>query len=350
MDWSLLVELSNAVGLPGGEGAVREIVREKLKELTDEISTDAMGNIIAHVPGSGPKLMLDAHMDEVGFMVSHIDDEGFVYVVPLGSVDPRVFYAQRVVVWGRRRLWGVVGSVPPHLTRDDPKAREKVPSIEDCFIDLGLEPKKVHELVQVGDLVSFDRECVETEDAFIGKAFDDRVGLFVMLEGARAAKRLGCDLYLAGIVQEEGGLRGAGPAAFSVQPELAVSVEGTLANDVPGAPEQKRLARQGMGPEIRLSDRCSITDREWSFFVRDLARRRGIPHQVVVKRFGATNAAVVQTTARGAKATVLSLPVRYIHSPQGIVRKSDIEAAVRLVAAIIEEAENFQPSSGGSGL
>ena len=341
MNWDLLKELSDAVGLPGAEQDVREILRREISSLTDDIKIDAMGNLIAHIPGDGPKLMLDAHTDEVGFMVNHIDNNGFLRVIPLGGIDPRVFYAQRIKIFGRETLTGVVGALPPHLTRSDPSQRDKVIPIEDCFIDLGMPAEKVKSLVRVGDLASFDRECIETEDSLIGKAFDDRVGVFMMIEGIKMAKEIGCDLYIVGAVQEEGGLRGAGPAAFEIKPQLGLSLEGTVANDIPGAPEHKKFARQGKGPEIRLSDGRFYAHRDWSFFIADVAEKYEIPHQIIVKRVGATNAAVIQTTGIGTKTTALSIPVRYIHSPQGIVRKSDVEAGIKLVAAIIEEAKNF---------
>ena len=341
MNWELLKELSDAPGLPGAEEKIRDIIYRELSPMTDEITVDAMGNIIVHIPGEGPKFMLDAHMDEVGFMVSHIDDRGFIRVIPLGGIDPRVFYAQRVVIWGREKVYGVVGAVPPHLTRSNPSSRNETVPIEDCFIDTGLSAEKVHELVRVGDLVTFDRECVETEESLIGKAFDDRVGVFMLIEGVKAARKLDCDLYLVGAVQEEGGLRGAGPAAHQVQPDVALSLEGTVANDIPGAPAHKQFAHQGRGPEIRLSDGRFIASRDWVFFISNLAKEFEIPHQIVVKKVGGTNAAEIQTTGSGTKATALAIPVRYIHSPQGIVRKSDVQAGVELVAKLIENVSRF---------
>ena len=342
MNWQLLRELSNTPGLPGAEDKIRDIVRRELSALTDEIEVDTMGNIIAHIPGDGPRLMLDGHMDEVGFMVSHIDNNGFIRVVPLGGIDPRVFYAQRLVIWGKEPVAGIVGAVPPHLTRSDKSARDTVTPIEDCFVDTGFSAEKVFDLIKVGDLVTFDRDCIETDETLIGKAFDDRVGIFIMLEGAKMARNIGCDLYLVGTVQEESGLRGAAPAAFGVEPDIAISLEGTVANDIPGAPEHKQFARQGYGPEIRLSDGAFIADRKWSFFLAELADRFKIPHQIMVKKVGGTNAARVQVVKTGVRATAISIPVRYIHSPQGIVRKSDVEAGVKLVAKIIESAAEFE--------
>ncbi len=162
-----------------------------------------------------------------------------------------------------------------------------------------------------------------------------------MIEAVKMAKKLDCDLYLVGAVQEESGLRGAGSAAFSIMPDLALSIEGTLANDIPGTAPHKAVAAQGKGPEIRFCDRRIIADREWSNFIVELANKRNIPHQVIVKMVGTTNATAIQTTASGIRATALSIPVRYLHSGHGIVQKSDIENAISLVAAIIEELSSF---------
>jgi len=341
MNWQLLKKLSDTPGLPGTEDKIREILHKELAGLTDEITIDPMGNLIAHIPGDGPKLMLDAHMDEVGFMVRHIDKAGFLRVIALGGIDPRVFYAQRVVIWGKEPVIGVVGAVPPHLTRGDKSSRNEAVPIEECFIDTGLSAEKVVELIKIGDIITFDRDCIETEESFIGKAFDDRVGVFMLIEGAKSAIEQGCDLYLVGTVQEEGGLRGAAPAAFGIDPALALSLEGTVANDIPGAPEHKQFAIQGNGPEIRLSDGAFIADRKWSFFILDIAEKANIPCQLMVKRVGGTNAARIQTSRAGVKATSLALPVRYLHSPQGVIRKSDIEAGVKLTAAVIAQAKDF---------
>jgi len=340
MDWHLLKKLTDTPGLPGSEDKIRDILNVEFSALTNEIHVDGMGNIIAHIRGDGPKLMLDAHMDEVGFMVRHIDNQGFLHVISLGGIDPRVFYSQRVVIWGREQIIGVVGAAPPHLSRGKPGNDEAVP-IEDCFIDTGLSAEKVRELVKLGDLVTFNAQCFENEESLIGKAFDDRVGLFIMLECAKSAEELGCDLYLVGAVQEESGLRGAASAAYAVEPDLALSLEGTLANDIPGAPAHKQYAIQGKGPEIRLCDRSFIADRKWTLFIADIAEKKGIPYQIMVKKIGGTNAARIQTSKTGVRNTALSVPVRYLHSAQGIIKKVDIENSVRLVAAIIEQAKDF---------
>lgn len=343
MDWELLKKLSETPGISGMEDEIREIVASKFKKLGADVKIDAMGNVIGHIEGSGPRLMLDAHMDEIGFMVRHIDANGFIRVVPIGGVDVSVFYGQRVLVCGKENLIGIVGSIPPHIARDTQTPKETLPySVEDCFIDLGLSAEKVRRTVDVGDAVVFLSPFVETGESFIGKSFDDRVGLFVMIEAVRLAKKKSVDLWLVGAVQEEIGLRGAGPAAYSVKPDLMIALEGTVASDVPGVPEHKTLAKQGLGPEIRLSDNRFVASRRWASFIAELARKHKIPHQIIVKKVGGTDATVAQVTGVGTHATALSVPVRYIHSANSIVRKDDIISAVNLTALIIEEAGKFK--------
>ncbi|HHS49561.1 MAG TPA: M42 family peptidase [candidate division Zixibacteria bacterium] len=341
MNWKLLHELCDTPGAPGHEQAVAEIMRREFAELTDDVITDNVGNVIAHIPGEGRRVALDAHTDEVGFIVSHVDGEGFIRVIPLGGVDPRVFTAQRVIVHGKRELLGVVGSIPPHLTRGNEADRDKSVSIEESFIDVGLPADTVRELVKVGDIVTFDSKLTDIGDAFVGKAFDDRAGLFAMVEGVRHAKKIACDLFLVAAVQEERGLRGAQPAAFTVAPDIAIAIEGTFANDFPGIPSHKRLATQDKGPELRIVDGRVIADRGLVDFLGNIAEEEGILHQFIVKSAGTTNATAIQTSRGGVRVAAISMPVRYIHSPTGLVRKKDIEGTVRLVSAFLENADRL---------
>jgi len=341
MDLALLKELCDAPGLPGAEESVREIFLREIRRYTYDIREDHLGNVIAHLPGgNGPRLVLDGHLDEVGFMVKHVDDAGFVSVIPLGGIDPRVFYGQRVVVWGKEPCVGVVGAKPPHITKRG-KEDGEVPGVEDCLIDLGLEGARVRELVSVGDPVTYATELVETRDAVISKALDNRLALFVILEALKRSPRLACDLYVTATVQEEVGLRGARIINIDVEPEYVVVLEGTVSNDLPGVPDSKKLARVLAGPEIRLADKYIITNRALSFFLKDLAEERGIPYQLVAKTMGGTNASALQVTGRGAKATVVSVPVRYLHSPSSVAYKRDIEHTIDLVAAVLENLDRI---------
>ena len=275
MNIKLLKLLCETPGLPGAEEPVKKIIKKEFEKLTKEVSEDVLGNIIAHVPGKGPKVVIDAHTDEVGFMVNHIDKRGFVRVTPLGGMDPRVFYGQRLIIYGKKPLVGMVGAVPPHISKSG--NNKEVPEIEDCVVDLGLRAEKVHKLVSIGDVVSFYPPFEETEDAIISKAIDNRVGLFVMLEALRKKPKLNCDLYLTATVQEEAGLRGARIIVPVIEPDFVLALEGTVAMDLPGIAENKTLANIEKGPEIRLLDRFLVAHRPFSYFIMDIAKKKKIP-------------------------------------------------------------------------
>jgi len=344
MDMELLRELCEAPGLPGSEEPVKEIVRRVFSEFTDEITEDALGNIIAHVPGKGPKLVLDGHTDEVAFMVNHVDDRGFIRLTPLGGMDPRVFYGQRVMVWGKKPLTGMVAAIPPHISRNT--NNKEVPEVEDCVVDIGLSGDKVRKLVRVGDLASFTYPFVETEDAIMSKAIDDRIALFVMIEALRKKPKLGCDLYLTATVQEEVGLRGARVIVPVYEPDFVIALEGTVAMDVPGIADYKTLANIGKGPEVRLSDRFLVAHRPFSKFIMDTAEMKKIPYQITVKKAGSTNATAMQVTGKGSRAASVSVPVRYLHSPTSVAYKSDIEHTINLIYSVVEGLKDFGKSQG----
>ena len=340
MDSKLLKKLCDTHGMPGGEDLIRDIILKEYKKFTKDITIDAMGNVIAHIGGKGPKLVIDAHMDEVGFMVHHIDKDGFIRVTPMGGMDPRVFYAQRIVVWGKRPLTGTVASIPPHISKTG--NNKEVPDIVDCVIDVGLSAGKVNKLVSIGDFVSFDTELIETEDSFISKALDDRMGLFVIIEALRKKPKLNCDLYVTSTVQEEAGLRGARLITPVIEPDYVVAIEGTVAMDIPGVPDHKSLANTNKGPEIRLSDRYLVADRKFSRFIIDTGKKNDIPTQVTVKLAGGTNATAMQVTGKGSRAAVISVPTRYLHSPSSIAYKQDINHTIDLIYYLIEKINTLK--------
>jgi putative aminopeptidase FrvX len=344
MEYTLLTRLTETPGISGREEQVRELVAEQLSDITAETSFDAMGNLIGHIPGKGPRVALIAHMDEIGFMVSKIETEGFIRVMPVGGVDQQVFWAQKVIVHGRRDLPGVTGSVPPHLLKKaEGRENKKAPSIEEGFIDLGLPAETILNLVKIGDPVTFATRSWENEASFFAKALDDRVGLFVMLESVRQTEKIDCDLFLIASTQEEYGLRGAGPAVYAVAPQIAIALEGTVASDTPNLnlPSNTVATTQGKGPEIRLTDKRMISNRQLVDFLAQVAEESDLPHQVVVKNTGTTDAAVGQVSAAGMKACAVSVPTRYIHGPIGIARKTDISHSVALVSEFLKRASGL---------
>jgi len=333
MNFELLKRLCEAPGAPGAEGPVREVVLEAARNLVDEVELDQLGNLILRRRGPGPKILLDAHLDEVAFLVSAIEGS-FIRIVPLGGVDPQVIYGGRLLIWGRRRLSAVVGPRPPHLGEE-----KKVPAVEELFLDPGLSPERLAELVSIGDVVTFPPYFEETEEAVFAKALDDRIGLFVLLEALKESVSQ-AELYLVASVQEEVGLKGAEALIKRLEPEVVLVVEGTLALDVPGIPAHQRLARCGQGPEIRLSDARFVADRDFSLGLAELARRHGIKHQLVVKKKGGTNAAAFQTAGGPRRVGAVSVPVRYLHGPVSLAFKEDILETIRLVKAFLEEPKD----------
>ncbi len=340
MQIDLLKELCQTAALPGAEEKLQKIIVSHLKKFTSDITIDCLGNVIAHIPGKGPKLVLDAHMDEVGFMVHHIDKNGFLKLTPLGGMDPRVFYAQRLKVHGKKELTGVVASIPPHISKNGNNL--EVPQVEDCIVDLGLSGEKVKKLVKVGDLVSFCYPFEQTEDAVISKAIDDRVGLFVFLEALKKTKKINCDLYVTATVQEEVGLRGARLITPVYEPDFVVALEGTVSMNIPGVPDDKTLAKTQQGPEIRLLDRFLVADRKFSFFITELAEKKNIPYQITVKKAGSTNATAMQVTGKGSRAAVVSVPTRYLHSPNCLAYKEDISNTIKLISLLLENINKLK--------
>ncbi|OAG28749.1 M42 family metallopeptidase [Thermodesulfatator autotrophicus] len=333
MRYEFLRKLCEAPGVPGAETPVKEIFLEELKPFVDEIEEDPLGNILLHKKGRGPKILLDAHLDEVAFMVAGLEG-AFLRVVPLGGVDPKVFYGQRLIVWGRQRLPAVVVSHPPHIGQE-----KKDFSVEELYLDLGLGAEKLADLVKVGDLVTFPPYFEETEEAIMAKALDDRVGLFVIAE-ALAQINPRADLFISATVQEEVGLRGAQGLKIKEPFDAVLALEGTFAADTPGLPAHLKATKAGQGPEIRLSDARFVADRHLALGLAELATKKGILHQVVVKNRGSTNATAFQITQGATRAVAVSVPVRYLHTPVNLAFKKDIEATVELLKAFLEDPQD----------
>ncbi len=344
MNTDLLKDLTHTPGISGQEELVRALVKKALLDLTFSVTIDPMGNLIGHLPGKGPKLLIDAHMDEVGMMVQYIHDEGFIRFICIGGIDLETLYGQPVTIWGSEgSIPGIIGVPPPHMTNR--KGDEKGPGIDPdtLFVDTGLSGPEVKERIAVGDQITFQAPWYDDGHVIQAKALDDRLGLFVMLEALSPFKEIPCDLYVVASAQEEIGLRGAAPVARRIKPDLVISIEATVANDLPGVPLERHLCRLGNGPEIRLSDGRFLAHRRWSEFIAAIAKESSIDHQIIVKKIGGTNAAVLQNAGIGAQSAVISIPVRYIHGPLGIARHADIKAAIRLLNKVITNIGRYEP-------
>lgn len=343
MDYDLLKRLCETPGIPGQEHLIREVVKEALALLVDNVETDVMGNVIGLKRGGGVrKVMLAAHMDEIGFIVRYIDDKGFVRLQPLGGFDVRQLFAQRVLVHTRKGevLRGVLAysTKPAHMLT--PEEMNKALQIESFFVDLGMTPEQVKEKVSVGDMVTMDRTTECSGDIFFGKAMDDRVGVFVMIEAMRLLKdiRTEVDIYAVATAQEEVGLRGATTAAFAIEPDIGIALDVTLANDYPGPPETETVTKLGQGVAIKIMDGSLICHPKLVEHFREIAERENIPHQMEVLPRGGTDAGALQRSRSGTVSITISVPTRYVHTVNEMVHRKDVEASATLIARYLQEA------------
>ncbi|MCS7197841.1 MAG: M42 family metallopeptidase [Candidatus Bipolaricaulota bacterium] len=342
----LLKRLCEAHGVPGREEAVRALVLSELEQLCDEIRTDALGNVIAFKRGSGhgPKVMLAAHMDEIGFLVSHVDEKsGFVRIDPVGGFDPRVLMAQRVVVHTESGdLLGIIGSKPPHILSEE--ERKKPVEFKDLFIDLGLPADEVKKRVRIGDFVTLQQDFAEIGHLVSCKALDDRVGVYVMIEAVRRAKKHVCDIYAVATTQEEVGVRGARVSSFNIAPDIGVALDVTVASDVPGVGEHEHVTKLGAGVAIKIKDSLSISNPKLVRAMRQIAEHKNIKYQMEILPRGGTDAGAIQLTREGVATITLSIPTRYLHSVVEAAHKDDIHAAIDLLAAFLESAHEVDYS------
>jgi len=308
--------------------------------LVDEMRIDALGNLIGVKKGKGgPRVALAAHMDEIGFIVRYIDDQGFVRIQPVGGFDPRVLVAQRVRVHCRdgKILPGVLqpGTKPIHLLQP---GESKDLKIEDLFIDLGMGGDAIKDQVSIGDMVTMHREFERVGDMVVTKALDDRLGIYTMLEALRAAGDTEAEIIAIATVQEEVGLRGATTSAFGVKPDIAISLDTTIAADTPGIPEDAAVTRLGEGAAIKVFDSSQLPNRKLVDHLREIAEENDIAHQLEVLPRGGTDAGAFQRAQDGIVTSTISLPSRYVHTVNEMAAVSDIEAAVELLAQFLREA------------
>lgn len=340
-----LEKLSNTCGVTGRETQVREVLAQMLQPYVDEIQVDRLENLLAIKKGKAgaPKIMLAAHMDEVGLMVKNITKDGFIHFSKIGGIDDRILPAQKVVVYTKEACYsGVIGSKPPHIQKED--ERKKITPYDELFIDIGAESKEaaVNMGVSVGNPISFDVQYTALgNDVVMGKAFDNRAGCAVMIEVMRLLKNADCTVVAAGTVQEEVGLRGATTAAFGIDPDLALALDVTIAGDVPGAREFDTSVKMGKGPAITVSDSGIITHPKILRWLLETGDEEKIPIQLESGLLGSTDAARIALTRSGIPSGTISIPTRYIHSPAAILSLRDIENSAKLGAAAIGRVNQY---------
>lgn len=337
----LLKELTSINGVTGDEGEVRNFIRERVKDYADSITVDSMGNLLVYKKGKtgSRKVMLSAHMDEVGFMVTGFGEGGVLKFKPVGGVLERILPGQRVLV-GDDKLCGVIGFKAVHL--QDREERSRNVRLKGLYIDIGTEKREEAErLVQPGDYVSFDSDYVEYGDSLVkAKALDDRVGCAVMLEAIKGEYDF--DLYLAFTVQEEIGTRGSEIAAFTIEPDLALVLEGTTCSDVPDVAEEEQSTYLGKGAALTIMDRTAYADKGLVSFLYNLAQEKNIKVQFKKTMSGGNDAGKIQRSTKGVKVASISVPCRYIHSPVSVMSLHDYNSVKELVLEALVSFNNPQ--------
>jgi endoglucanase len=331
----LLEKLSNAFGPPGCEDEVRTTLARALRDQVDDLQADSLGNLIAFKRGTGPdprlKIMVDAHMDEVGLMITRIEKNGLLGFRALGGVDDRLLLAKGVVV-GKERIPGVILAPPSHLTK--PEQRKQILKIDQLVIDIGAPSQEsAKAMVRIGDYAVFDTRFQELSQDSLrtvkGKAFDDRVGCAVA--AALADGEYEVDLHLAFSVQEEVGLRGARVAAFRIKPDVAFALEGTICDDTPKKLDASPTTELGKGPAISVMDRSFVADKRLVRLLVDTAKASRLPYQFKQPGMGSTDAGAIHLTKTGVPSVAVSVPCRYIHSPVSLMSLNDYDNLVTLM-------------------
>ncbi|QIE42045.1 M42 family metallopeptidase [Meridianimarinicoccus aquatilis] len=336
----LLKSLCETPGVPGNEGRVRDLILREIDGLFDEVEEDAMGSLLCRRAGTGEnplKVMLLCHMDEIGFMVSHITEQGYIYVQPVGGFDPRNLFSRRVRVCTENGdLLGVMnpGGRPVHIA--SPEDRKKIPEVSEFVIDLGLG-EATADKVEIGDMVVMEEPFIEIGEKVVSKALDNRIACWLGIEALRALGdlRTDADIHVAFTCQEEVGLRGARTAAFAIKPDIGIGIDTTLACDTPGVPEQDRTTQQGKGFGLHVRDSSFIADKGLVDTFANLAEAEEIPFQRTMLRAGGQDGAAAQQAAAGARAVGIVVGTRYIHTVTEMVHKTDLAAARDILTAYL---------------
>ena len=329
----LLKKLDDARGISGDEGRVAQVVSALMREVCDEVTADPLGSVIGKRYATCPnplKILLEAHMDEVGLMVKEITEDGFLLFAPIGGIDPKILPGAEVTVHGRKELYGVIGAKPPHLLNGGKDALFS----KDMYIDAGLSYEEAKASVRVGDSVTFRTGFTPLSGSRVaGRCLDDRAGLAVILKAAEMIHNPNVELYLSASVQEEVGLRGAGVAAKAIRPDIAIAVDVTH-GDTPDA--DKKVFPLGKGPAILIGPNAHPAKTR---ALIALAGRQGINCQSEVDGDGdsGTDTAAMQVAGAGIVTLLLSVPLRYMHTAYEVMDVSDAEAAARLLAEFVME-------------
>jgi endoglucanase len=343
---TMFKDLTDAKGIPGNEREVREVMKKYIEPFADEVTTDGLGSLIAKKTGKegGPKIMVAGHLDEVGFMITAIDDKGFLRFQTVGGWWGQVMLAQRVTIVTRKGdVTGIIGSKPPHVLSAE--ARKKPVEIKDMFIDIGASSREEAQEwgVRPGDMVVpyFEFTVMNNEKMLLAKAWDNRIGCAIANDVLRQLQ--GVDhpnvVYGVGAIQEEVGLRGAKTAAFKIQPDIGFAVDVGIAGDTPGISEKEAMSKMGKGPQVVVYDASMVAHKGLRDFVTDVADELSIPYQFESIPGGGTDAGSIHLTRNGVPALAITIATRYIHSHAAMLHRDDYENAVKLIVEVIKRLD-----------
>lgn len=344
IDIKLLATITETPGVSGFENPIRNFIKEQVAPYVDEVSLDAMGNLIALKKGkdSSKRAMVAAHLDEIGFIVTAIDDKGFVRFHTLGGFDPKTLTAQRVILHGKKDLIGVMGSKPIHVM--SPEERTKPPKISDFFIDLGLPKEEVEKYIEVGTPITRQRELIEMGNCVNAKSLDNRVSVFILLETLKElkGKEVPYDVYGVFTVQEEIGIRGAMVAGHHIEPHFSFGLDTTIAFDLPGAQPHEYITKMGGGVAIKIMDGSTVCDTRMVRYMKETADKHSIQWQPEILTAGGTDTAGMQRMAKqGTIAGAISIPTRHIHQVIEMCNKNDIRLSIDLLKICLSDLGSF---------
>ena len=342
----LLEKLSNAHGVSGYENNVRQMIEDELRPYVDEIRTDTMGNLIATKHGGSPRIMLAAHMDEIGLMAKYVDEKGFIYFTTTGGWFDQTLLNQRMILHTQiGHVYGVIGSKPPHAMKEE--EMKKPVKAEDMFIDIGATSREdAHMLgVRAGTPITSDTEFRSLgSDMVTGKALDDRGGCAALIEALRQIKDVKATIHAVFTVQEEVGLKGGRTSAFGLDPDVAFVSEVTFTGDHPGIEMKDQALEIGKGPVITVSDAEGdgiIVPEQVLQWLKQAAETNNIPYQLKVGTKGQTDASIIHLSREGIPTGVISTPSRYIHTPVTVMKMSDLEKSAKLIVNAVESLDRF---------
>jgi len=339
----LLKTISELPGTSGFEQKIREFIIKEIKGLVDEIKIDNLGNIIAIKKGKqNKKIMVAAHMDEIGFIVKYIDDNGFIKFHPLGGFDPKTLSSQRVIVHGKKDLVGVMGTKPIHIMKSD--ERKKTVELDDFFIDLGMTKKELEKYIEIGNPITRERELIEIGNCVNGKSLDNRIAVYILIETLKLLKnkQIPYDLYACFTVQEEVGIRGAQVASQEINPDFGFGLDTTIAYDVPGSQAHEQVTKLGEGVAIKIMDSSAIADYRMVAFMKETAKKNKIKWQPELLPAGGTDTSNVQRMNKGGAITgAISIPTRHIHQVIESVNKEDVKSSISLLTHCITELNTY---------